>query len=164
MHRIGRDGIDCPELKKRDAAIFAFGEIDVRCHIGKQRDLHNRSLEEIIETLVKSYIASIKSVRDRHDQVVYIIFNIVPPTNDCYNPSFPFYGTIEDRVHITQLLNSRLKKACNEFGFLFLDVNSFYATPFGTLNRELSDKCVHILDNKKVKDELVFLLTGFMPV
>ena len=131
----------------------------MRCHIGRQRDLYKRTLEEIIETLVNLYLNSILSVRNKNTEVTYILFNVIPPTDECFNPNFPFYGSLEERAQITKLINSSLKKACDKNGLLFLDVYSFYATPQGTLNKELSDNCVHILNNKKVKQELLLLLT-----
>jgi hypothetical protein len=46
MHRIGRDGLNFLDMtsygvQENEVAIFVFGEIDCRCHIGKQRDKQN---------------------------------------------------------------------------------------------------------------------------
>ena len=42
-------------IKDNDIVIYQFGEVDCRCHIGKQL-LLNRSLNEITLELINNYI------------------------------------------------------------------------------------------------------------
>src|SRR5579872_2784969 len=61
MHRIGRDGLSFLDLRMKEieegaTIVFVYGEIDVRCHIGKQRDLFGRKQDEIIDSLARNYL------------------------------------------------------------------------------------------------------------
>jgi hypothetical protein len=149
MHRMGRDGLNFLNLRAMNiqegqAVVFAFGEIDVRCHIGKQRDQGSRNLDEIIETLATKYIHAILKNRDLYNHITCIVYSVTPPIDGIINPAYPYYGSLEDRIHITQKLNARLARLCQQVGIEFLDVYEDYATTEGSLNVALSDGCVHI--------------------
>jgi hypothetical protein len=150
MHRIGRDSLHALNLKDWDVAegsvaVFAFGEIDVRCHIGKQRDYQNRSLEEIIETLSNNYIHSILKNQAQYNNIQSIIYNVVPPLkNSISRSNYPIYGTDEERVIITKMLNASLRNLCAQHNIGFLDTYNDFACEDGTLRVELSDGDVHI--------------------
>ncbi|MDP1879507.1 MAG: hypothetical protein Q8K60_01045 [Parachlamydiaceae bacterium] len=132
------------ELFKNQILVFAFGEIDVRCHIGKQRDINERDLDEIIETLAINYINRILLNQWQYMPLLCIVYSVIPPTDICFNPDFPFYGTIEDRIMISKKLNARLAALCSQVKIEFLDVYDEYANLDGTLNTQYSDGCVHI--------------------
>ncbi len=149
MHRVGRDGIKLINLKhiginEGDVIVFSFGEIDVRCHIGKQRDLKGRSEDEILDRLVERYIQTILDNKKQFMSLHPVIFCVVPPSNNHFNPVFPYYGTIEDRISITKKLNLRLTQAARYNGIAVLDVYDDYSTPLGDLRLELSDGTIHI--------------------
>lgn len=150
MHRMGRDGIQFLDLKQHgilDGAnvVFAFGEIDVRCHIGKQRDLTNRSVDEIIDTLVVNFIRTIQQNCLFYHTLSPIVYSVTPPSLGIDFPDlFPIYGSLEDRVVITRKLNQRLFEVCSENDIPFLDVYDDYSNEDGTLNLNLSHDTVHI--------------------
>jgi hypothetical protein len=150
MHRVGRDGFSAIYLpafgvKEEEVAVFTFGEIDARCHIGRQRDLFNQNVDDVIETLAIKYLNTILQNRLLYNKVTCIVYSVTPPTyrGGC-NLELPFYGSIEDRIMITKKLNARLADLCAQVGILFLDVYNDYAGPDGTLNTALSDGSVHI--------------------
>lgn len=149
MHRFGLSnftGLNIPNLDlfKNQILIFVFGEIDLRCHIGKQRDLNERNLDEIIETLAVNYINAIFLNQIRYMPRLSIVYSVTQPTDICFNPDFPFYGGIEERVMISRKLNAKLAELCTVVNIEFLDVYDEYANPDGTLNVNYSDDCVHI--------------------
>ena len=156
MHRIGRDGFSSGHVIENDIVVFVFGEIDVRCHIGKQRDEHARTLDEIITTLCTNYIKAINNFKCSFKKITCFVCQVMPPTNACYNPSFPFYGSLEDRAFITKTLNKKLQATCIENDLLFLDCFDPFTSKDGTLITELSDNCVHIrpIANSPVKEKL----------
>jgi len=168
MHRVGRDKLSCVNLpsfgiQEGDVVIFAFGEIDVRGHIGKQRDRHNRPVDEIIETLATKYLYTILLNKALYKPALCIVYSVTPPTppNDiCYNLDFPFYGTNEERIIIANKLNSRLASLCSQVNLEFLDVYNDYANPDGSFNMEYSDGCVHIHPSfsKPIADKLNAIL------
>ncbi len=167
MHRVGRDGLRIVDvrrlpIKHGDIVIFVFGEIDVRCHIGKQRDQSRRSLDEIIDTLVTNYLATVRKNKEFMPQAYTVIMGILPPTDQAFNHVLPFYGTLNDRIEITKLLNQRLSLACQDAGILFLDIYDLFANAQGALNPALSDGIVHVhvAHNYLLKQKLINMIYG----
>ncbi len=155
MHRIGRDGIFKfdPSYNTLDSIfIMAYGEVDCRCHIGKEVR-NGRLFKEVCSTLVDAYIEKIK----KHIPVFkkIILCSIVPPTSNkhlVYPEGFPFplLGEDLERIGNTKYVNSLLKEACLLNGYEFLDIYEHYAELDGTLKYESSDKIVHIIDNEYI--------------
>ncbi len=171
MHRVGRDGIKFLNAKKRgaqehDIALFVFGEIDVRCHIGKQRDEKQRDENEIINTLAFNYINTLKANQKLFDDLTVIVCCVTPPVDgiDRMNPDYPFYGSLADRVEITKSLNKKLQKLCRENNFLFLDFYDLYADYKGALNLKFADRSVHIdyIYNMPIKKKLIELIAHLL--
>jgi hypothetical protein len=163
MHRVGRDGIDFLDLRnhdvlEKDVAVFVFGEIDVRSHIGRQRDEKGRTLDEILDALAKNYIGTVLRNRENYNQLQCIVFAVIPPTHNKEeeNPEFPFFGSIEDRVQITRELNKRLIQGCLNHGISVLNVYDLYCTEKGDLKEIYVDVVVHIRTkyNRPIKKQL----------
>lgn len=167
MHRVGRDGLSFLNLQKlgvqeNDTAIFVFGEIDVRCHIGKQHDLQQRGLDEIINTLVTKYIATIKDNCALYKKINCVVFAIVPPTvPNRTSAEFPTYGSLRGRIAITKKLNRTLSEMALQNGIYVLDVTDDYALADGSFDVAKRDDIVHIHpnSNQPVKAKLAKLLT-----
>ena len=153
MHRIGRDGLKAVNLvnlgvQEGDTAVYATGEIDIRCHVLKQRDMKGRLLEEILDGLADRYIQTILSNRQQYRSLHCIVYNVIPPLRSgAFNPEYPVYGSIEDRVAAAKLLNAILKQKCEEQGIAFLDVYDAYSEGDGSLSVPYSDGNVHIHSN-----------------
>ncbi len=165
MHGVSSKGLDLINIKnswvqENDIVIFAFGEVDVRAHIGRQRDEKKRDLSEIIDTLVTKYFKFIKANKQQFNNIYCVVMSVVPPSDTCVDPSMPFYGTLEDRVNITKMLNQKLQNVCRQEKFEFLDVYSLFANEKGFLIYQLSDGCMHInmLHNTIIKNKLIELL------
>jgi hypothetical protein len=162
MHRVGRDGINLTNygIKENDLVVFTFGEIDVRCHIGIQRDKYKRNEKEIINTLAEYFLLSILENKKQFMNINFVICSIVPPTNANYNPEFPFYGALEDRIVLTKQLNKILKNKCELNDFGFLDIYDYYSLKNGELNPAISDGNIHIRYdcNNEIKKHLFDLM------
>ena len=148
MHRVGKKGLRLIDVRKfdikeGDTVIFVFGEIDVRCHIGKQRDLRHRNVEHIIENLVQNYIKTLLDNRNLFTHLHYVVCSVLPPTNQSYNPQLPIHGSLQDRIFFTNRLNRRLHEAATAVGLHFLEIPKAYAIGEGYLDPLLSDG-VHI--------------------
>lgn len=167
MHRVGRDALNIVDLRKleipkEEIVVYAFGEIDVRCHVLKQRDLANRTLEEIIDTLAKKYLSTILINQILYQPTASIVYNVIPPLADGgRNPDYPIYGTIHERINATKLLNAKIRKLCIKHGFYFLDTYDLYALEDGSLNFDISDANVHIdaKHNRLIQQQLSTLLS-----
>lgn len=165
MHAIGRDGLNVLNLRnfnveEGDIAVFVFGEIDARCHIGKQRDLKNRQIDEIIDTLARNFLNCIYENKQLFKRLTCVVVSVTPPTNNAYNWVYPYYGSLQERADITKQLNFKLQELCASFKFKFLDIHSHYATPEGTLDDSTSDGVVHVnpQTNDQIKQMLIDLL------
>lgn len=165
MHRIGRDSQIIHYNQKysnpENIFVFTYGEVDCRCHIGRQV-LLGRNFEEICSTLVESYINTIKKEIRVFKQV--ILLPIVPPMSDkyCTVPKdfiYPMIGNDSERINSTVYINSLLKDACQKNGYLFLDFYDHYTDEYGTLRFDDSDKIVHIAKNEYINTVLIDLLS-----
>lgn len=125
-----------------EGALFVFGEIDVRVHIGRVRDREKRTLEDIVADLVEHYLNAVE--RSAQKGVRCAVAAVLPPSEKGLNASYPFYGSLGERVEIQRVLNQHLRAACKERGLLFLDYVDFYANSDGSLNHAFSDGHVHI--------------------
>lgn len=161
MYSIGKNGLDLRAygLQDGDVVVFTFGEIDARCHVIKQRDEKGRAIDEILDSLVANYFDVINQNRKVLD-VTFVVMEVMPPTNQSFNPEVPIYGSIQDRVAVTCELNRRLKIACVENEVKFLEIYNICARQDGTLNPKMSDGFVHIHMNYNfhVKQKLMSLL------
>jgi len=167
MHRISRDkeiiNFDKKYNDENNIFVLCYGEVDCRCHIGRQM-LLGRNLQEICNKLVLEYINTIKYNITIYKKI--IICSITPPMKKelyekVHGPithEFPFIGTDDERVMYTNSMNDLLKEYCILNKFIFLDVYDYYSDEDGTLKYELSDKCVHIDKNDHICKKLLELI------
>ena len=136
------------DIKNNDIIIFAFGEIDCRCHIHKhitQAMSYNIIINEIVDNYVKAIKINILNSKLKLKHIC--IYNVVPPVqkyNTYENKEYPYLGSDEDRKQYVLYFNKILKKKCNENKWIFFDIYNKYTDKFGYLNKELSDGNVHI--------------------
>lgn len=170
-YRVGRDGKGILNFKQggaaeKDVVLVLYGEVDCRCQILKQM-LRGRDYEEIASELVKHYFDTIKANADDYAQLSVIVCCIPPPCcqrdfESVHGPithEFPFLGTDEERSFFTVDLNRRIKAACAEHHYYFLDYYDLYARPTdGMLDVKYSRNDQHIQDARMLLDCLEALL------
>jgi hypothetical protein len=163
MHRVGRDGLIGFNITnygvcEGDIVAFLFGEVDVRNHIGYQRDIRGRNLEEIIETLASKYVNTIILNKNLFYDLTVILISVLPPGPN--KSDFPMYGTIGDRICITKKLNQKIKFLAEKNDFLFFDIYSLCCDQEGGLKMSLSGDGVHInmSANNFIKEALMNLI------
>lgn len=149
MHRVGRDGFDAMNLPGcglhgGDIAVFVFGEIDVRVHIGRQCDEQGHSFSEEVARLASGYIQAILGLKTQFPNLQPVVSLVIPPTDKGSDPQYPFYGRLTERVMITDLLNTQLRALCARHNLLVLDVNTPFRAADGSLRPECSDGHVHV--------------------
>lgn len=160
MHRVARDGAAfvekyVPSSHSRDIFVFVFGEIDVRCHVGRVAEKQGVARENVISETVSNYVKRISEAMKGRDARV-VLSSVVPPSDYRDDPDFPTYGTIDDRIAITSAMNRALNVEAARHGFVFLDFSKFYADRTGRLRVVKSDGAVHIgLDHtRQIRNEL----------
>jgi hypothetical protein len=165
LFRVGRDGIEGLNVKdygveENDTVVFVFGEIDVRCHLLKQRDLQQIPTELLIKLMVKKYISTLLLNKLQFNCLHVVIFCVLPPTDAAFNPEYPIYGSLQDRIEVTKLLNQELIQSAYENNIYTINVYDAYANHFGAFDANKSDGNVHIGrgHNAPVADALHALL------
>ena len=148
MHRVGRDGANfvsqsVHQRNRKDLFVFVFGEIDVRCHIGRISDRRGASRSQIAADLVARFAEKIHEAMIGYNGDV-VLCSVIPASDFISDPQYPTYGDVKDRIDITKLLNKSLKLKAAEYGFFFLDFASHYANRTGALSVSKSDGAVHI--------------------
>jgi hypothetical protein len=142
QHRKGWTRLRIGIAGSRDVILLSFGEIDIRCHVGKQL-ANGRVLDEIIETLVTAYIRRASELGAEHGCRVAVL-GIVPPSDLPGNESFPVVGTIGDRLLWTHMFNESIRHWSEKNGIHFVAIPSSVANEHGCLRRDLSDGNVHL--------------------
>lgn len=165
MFRVARDGLKAVNLKSMNVqdgeiAVFVFGEIDVRCHIEKQSAVQGMKTEEIIDSLVAQYIQTIIENRKQFENLLCVVCSVVPPTDNSFNPKYPFYGSLKTRIAITKQLNHKLHEVCASNNIHVLDLYADHCTEQGDLSFAYSQGDVHISPqhNNHIKQKLIQLL------
>lgn len=148
MHHIGVHGIDVGRhgAVAGDTLVYVFGEIDVRCHLGRIANSSNMRVEHIVKPTVMLYCVAIREIHDRVGAAKSAVSCIVPPSAKGDAPTVPFHGTLAERVEITRLTNRMLAEECQRRGLIFLDFYDHYALPDGSLDHDKSDGLVHIAE------------------
>ena len=164
MHRIGRDKLIVnytPDIDLLDNTIvICYGEVDCRCHVGKQI-LFGRNEDEVIQELVSSYFRTISQISKAH----IIIVGVIPPVSQeehekIHGPishEFPFVGTNEDRIRYTQKVNEKLKNYSLKNDYIYFNPYEYY-TKDNILNPVFSDKTIHLIHNSYFLEEFSKIL------
>jgi hypothetical protein len=170
MHRVGRDReilqCDPSVVQQSDTCLFFYGEVDCRCHIGRQL-AYGRELHEIVKQLVESYLQTISHLFPAHPAHQLIIGSITPPVRKEAHEArhgpitheFPMIGTDQERALFTQQMNEALRAACLTRHYVFLDLTSMYADEEGMLYLEKSDYNCHILENRAIHTAITRILS-----
>jgi hypothetical protein len=152
MHRIGRDNsiynFDVSHNNLSTIFCLVYGEVDVRCHIGKQVEL-GRNEQDICSELVQAYFKTIDSTIRQYKAIIVVgISPPVDPRDHTHRNHVPFVGTNEERVRYTRIMNDLIRESCGKYGYLYFNPYVFYTREDGCLNYELSDGCLHIGNNQ----------------
>jgi FkbM family methyltransferase len=150
MHRVARDGAWFlrewqPSALSADI-VLEFGEIDVRCHLGRIADSTGQSREVMCHDVAWRYLDAIKAALPPIGNGRVVVSSVTPPANGpgILNADFPVYGSWDDRAKLTRNLNRELREGAEERGFLYLDFAAPCSTPQGYIREDLSDGSVHI--------------------
>jgi hypothetical protein len=172
MYRIGRDNqiinFNTDHLSKDRIFCLAYGEVDVRGHVGKQVH-YGRHHETVCKELVDAYFLTIQNNITEFKAI--IIMAISPPTaakdhepckihTEAIGGPIPFVGTDTDRVIYRTYINKLLEEGCSKHGFIFFNPYEPYTQENGTLRHELSDKCIHVGQNTYILNEFQKLIAN----
>lgn len=147
MHHVGLNGVPrSGELEIGDTLLSVFGEIDCRCHLGRIAEAAGTQLENIVKPTVMLYCVALRDLGDERGLSRIIVSCVVPPSDNGDAPSVPFWGTLEQRVFVTQMVNAHLEMECQKRGLEFLNFYKSFALKDGSLDPNKSDGLVHIAE------------------
>lgn len=171
MHMIGKLGLEQVDfrrydMKDGDFGLMVFGGIDAYHGGIIKQYVFGRELDEIVDTLAKGYIETIRINQSFYNQLTVIIMAVVPPiilghNKNAYkqrDPNLPYEKFI---VVSNRMLNEALACHCEMNGFIYLDVTSSFEDRNGLLRGELSDRGGHHINpayNYIVKQKLIDLI------
>jgi hypothetical protein len=121
-------------VKDNDIVLFCFGWNDIQKNIYKYG---KDNYEEMIHNLVVDYINSIKKYSDGTHYKIRPIINCVYPLPLSINDTI--FGTDEERIQYTILINSKLKEECAKSNLPFFDIYDILNNN-GKLKPELLEK------------------------
>jgi len=166
MFSMGRDtrivNFNPDDMDEKSTPCFVYGEVDVRCHIGKQV-LLGRDLNSICKSLVSNYFKTIRTLVRVYKKI--IVTAVPPPTDPAdhtheggHHTPLPFIGTNAERLLYTNTLNANIKDFCLQYGYVYFDPYDPYKRGDGCLNYSLSDGCIHIGNTDHVHAEFAKIL------
>lgn len=156
MFRFGNEGLDLHQaiklvgnghekfpIKEGEYAMYFYGEIDTRWHILRQRD-KGEKLQSIIQDLVNKYIIKIleNEIKFKCKSIAYCI---LPPLKKENIPET--YGTQDERLIVSKLINDELKNKCKENNIYFVDIRQYITDEDGFFKNEFSDNVCHLATN-----------------
>lgn len=107
-------------IKKNSNILLCFGEIDCRCHIVKQSEIQNKSIDVVSNECARRYIDTINEIKNNGYNI--IVWNIIPPysvKNEC--GVFTEYGTLEQRKNAAVCFNKYIHENINsDIFFLYI--------------------------------------------
>lgn len=154
MHRVARDGAYFVYEKVRgftsgDGIVLIFGEIDIRCHLGRIADRDARTLDVLVAELALGYVEAAVALLRTFPAAKIIVVEPVPPiTPTSINPDFPIYGSEADRIEIHRKLAARLEELCENRNLIYFAIPRRYCTRRGSLKLHLSDGTAHVAQDK----------------
>jgi hypothetical protein len=158
LNRLGRDGQPTALLTEAtdghvgsdDAVLVFAGEIDVRGQVWKQVHEHGRSSPRVIEGLVDSAVRCALELRSLGLVVAFCA--VIPPSEaPIHHPewahiqaTYPFHGSLPERVVWDRMLNAGLTEAMPYIGVKVFDPYGPFTAPDGSLDRAACADVVHL--------------------
>lgn len=163
MFTFGRLGPNLLNLREYgvhagDAVVFCFGEIDARCHVGKQPDPC-----AFMKNLVLTYFKAMVDTTHGHGALDVGVYSIPPAIHAAgkpVNPEYPYVGTDDMRSWYVCYLNNLIEAGCKQLCWKFVDVHSRYCDRHGFLVEALSDGGPHIKDTAFLEGVVCDLFGG----
>ena len=130
------DKVDVHQYNIPDGSelILSFGEIDCRTQVYKRSKERNEAPYFIIREIADRYTNFLLSIRSRRSDLKICVLSVIPelkefPAEVYFNKPNPdlsclHSGSLEDRTYFKLSFNDRMKEACFNQGFKFIDIHN----------------------------------------
>jgi hypothetical protein len=143
--------IEANNLEPGSVLMFVVGEIDCRWHI--LNNFKGKNIWEDVCDVVARYVAALMEFKTDYNVIAW---GAHPPGGKGHDPSYPRFGTIAQRMCVTEMFNARLADACDAVG-----IN--YASAFWDLRDKDHDE--YYLDEIHLnKNALPFVYKAVFPI
>lgn len=125
--------------------VCVFGEIDIRVHVCKMQREHRKTMQEVVDDIIKRYSRFLIWLRDLGYDV-YCWGPIASQPDSCENnPKYPRNGSMFERNKATEYFNKELKQICLKEGIGFMSIfDKLVDDNYNTLFCYYSDDHVHL--------------------
>jgi lysophospholipase L1-like esterase len=107
--------------KKTDYVMLCFGEIDIRVHLLKQKEIEGVDCDEIVMKCVEKYFITINKLIKWGFKVI-IFGPVASATKNIIIDNYSSYGTTQERNHLTRLFNKYLENKCEKYHIHFISL------------------------------------------
>lgn len=109
-------------INPRASVLMVFGEIDARIQIFSAHKEKKISLRTAVNQTVDRYLVFINELREIFPQMKFLILCVLPQGEQGNYFKKKHYATREQRIKITELLNSELKLSAEDKSIPFIDI------------------------------------------
>ena len=147
--------------KDRNDAVFVYGAVDARVHIGRLAIDSQIDEAEVISPIAEKFVHQLVLFCDEWNLRGFVS-SVIPAVDlKKANPEavIPTLGTLEERIKRTQLLDSNVQALCwrQHPKIRWFDPHKPFRTPEGGLNMDHSDSIVHLNDNCQEEVARIFM-------
>lgn len=159
--------IDNNFLPKNCIICCSFGEIDCRVHIQKQAEKQNKSIEEIIDNVIKNYGDFLLNLKNQGYKIIAYAPIATQKDTVKLDKKFPRYATEIERNYIVSIFNEKLKNFCNMQDLMYLSIFNNLVNEDGSSKGEyyltdgvhLKPECISFIETQiKTKGNEIYVL------
>jgi len=129
-------------IPSKSIILLSLGEIDIRCHVIKQSEKQNKSIEEIIDIILVNYLQLIKYLQSRGFKI--ITWGPIASQKDDWtnNPDYPKVGSELQRNYATEIFNAKLEALSQKNGFVNCSIyKKLVNVDNTTISEYIADQC-----------------------
>lgn len=138
--------LDSIDLLEDDKIMFCFGSVDAECHLMRQTEIQNRSIEDIVSECVNFYMEVLLSIKQKYKNQL-LVWNVVPswPEDKLYDGckvNLNLSNLI--RNNVGRLFNQYLNDLCVKNGIVFVSIFDKLLNEDGTTNSDYILDHIHL--------------------
>lgn len=129
------------QVPRNGAVVFAFGEIDCRCHVVPQASKSGRSIKAVAKILAGGYVKAAVELAGKKS--VGFLAAPPPPSQDVIDPAFPTRGTFAERAAAAEAFNSELEFQAAKHGCKLVSFSHCLVDERGARREDMFQDLIH---------------------
>ncbi len=103
-----------------DSILFCFGEVDIRAHLIKQKNISTKNIDDLVSECVERYLKVLMFYKNNKFDVM--VWGVIASWGNLKIYTGPSFGTNIERNEVTKKFNSLLEKKCIENDLKFISI------------------------------------------